>query len=204
MKVKSILFITLLTLFSIAAHAIGNPQAGQQKAAPCTVCHGENGNSLIGMYPVLAGQYAEYIQRALIQFREGANGPRNNVVMAIEAQKLSDQDIEDLAAYFSSQKPAYEGSADPALVALGEKIYRGGNIETGVPACAACHGPAGQGNNLANFPKVAGQQAQYVIDQMAVFKERARPGEMMWDIAQRISDEEVRAVASYINGLSPN
>lgn len=203
MKVKSIL-LTLLALFSIAVHAIGDPQAGQQKAAPCVVCHGENGNSLIGMYPVLAGQYSEYIQRALTQYREGANGPRNNAVMVMQAQNLTDQDIEDLAAYFSSQKPAYSGSADPSLVALGERIYRGGNLETGVPACAACHGPAGLGNNLANFPKVAGQQAQYVIDQMAVFKEKARPGEMMWDIAQRISDEEVKAVASYMNGLSPN
>lgn len=203
MRVKSILFI-LLALFSTAVLAVGDPQAGQQKAQPCFVCHGEGGNSLIGMYPVLAGQYSEYIQRALTQYRAGANGPRNNAVMSMQAQNLTDQDIEDLAAYFSSQKPAYSGAADPALVALGEKIYRGGNLETGVPACAACHGPAGQGNRLANFPKVAGQQAQYIIDQMAVFKEKARPGEMMWDIAARISDEEVKAVASYMNGLSPN
>jgi len=202
MKVKAILFI-LLSLVSSVALAVGNPQAGQQKAAPCAACHGAEGNSLIGTYPKLAGQYSEYIERALKQYRQGANGPRNNPIMAMQAQNLTDQDIEDLAAYFASQKPTY-GSADPKLVELGEKIYRGGGFKTGVPACAACHGPAGQGNVLANFPKVAGQQAQYIIEQMAVFKQKARPGEMMWDIAQNISDEELKAVASYINGLSPN
>ncbi len=202
MRIKTLLLI-ITGLFSCAALAVGNPQAGQQKAQVCATCHGADGNSLIGTYPKLAGQYASYLETALKQYRQGANGPRNNPIMAMQAQNLSDQDIEDLAAYFSSQKPVY-GDADAKLVELGRQIYRGGNLKTGVPACAACHGPDGQGNKDANYPKLAGQQSQYVIDQMAVFKQRARPGPAMYDIADKISDEELKAVASYINGLSPN
>ena len=208
MRIKAILF-TVASLFSCAALAadtpalVGNIQAGQQKAQVCATCHGADGNSLIGTYPKLAGQYPEYIERALKQFRQGAEGPRNNPIMAMQAKDLSDQDIADLVAYFSSQKPAY-GSTDAKDFDLGQQIYRGGNIKTGLPACASCHGPDGQGNHLANYPKLAGQQPQYIIDQMAAFKQKARPGPAMADIAQIITDQELQAVANYISGLSPN
>src|SRR5690606_13929709 len=133
-------------------------EAGRTKAVTCAACHGVDGNSVTPDWPVLAGQHADYIVRQINAFK---NGARVNVTMTPFADMLSDQDARDVAAYFASQTPAPKG-ADPALTSLGQQIYRGGIPDRGVAACIACHGPAGDGNPLAAYPRIAGQHATYV------------------------------------------
>ncbi len=198
--------IALMSAVSVA-QAEGNPldpkgdaEAGKAKAASCAACHGADGNSTVATFPKLAGQNAPYLMKQLHDFKSGA---RKNATMSAMAAPLSDQDIDNLAAYFASQKMS-TGTADKALVAKGEKIYRGGNTATGVAACMACHGPTGAGNPAAHFPHLAGQHAQYIVAQLEAFKSGARAndaGKMMREIASKMSDEEMKAVASYIEGL---
>lgn len=181
----------------------GDPIAGQAKSQVCAACHGADGNSTVAIWPKIAGQSDLYLVKSLIEFRKGDKGNRFEPSMYAMVQNLSDQDIADLAAYFASQTMS-AGSASANLVALGEKIYRGGNLATGVPACAACHGARGEGNNLAKFPRLSGQQADYTLDQLKKFKAKTRkddPNEIMQDISQRLSDEEMKAVSSYVSGL---
>ncbi|MDH5254404.1 MAG: cytochrome c4 [Gammaproteobacteria bacterium] len=189
------------TAFSGRALAAGSAEAGQAKAATCSACHGMDGNSLNPEWPSLAGQHESYIVKSLQSFKSGT---RQNVLMSGMAMPLTDADMEDLAAYFSAQKPA-GGVADPALVSAGERLYRGGNKETGVPACLACHGPTGQGNPAAGWPSIAGQHATYSAAQLTAYraKQRATDGDtqMMRNVAATLTDDEIKAVASYIQGL---
>lgn len=195
-----VLVCTPLALVSNWAGATGNAKAGAGKAAVCRACHGSDGNSPNPQWPNLAGQGAPYIVKQLQDFKAGR---RTNPIMSPQAAKLSEQDMEDLAAYFSSQKEK-TGSADPKLVKAGERLYRGGDAATGVPACMACHGPAGAGNPAARYPALHGQHADYVMSQLEAFKDGSRtndPGKMMREIAAHLTKEQMRAVASYINGL---
>lgn len=183
-----------------SAFAAGDAAAGQAKAAACAACHGPDGNSFNPEWPKLAGQHPDYIVKQLKDFKAGV---RQNPLMSPMAAPLSDQDILDLAAFFSSQKTQL-GEADPNLVAAGEKLYRGGNVASGVSACAACHSPTGTGNPAAMFPRVSGQYAAYVAKQLQDFKTGARTndaGQMMRNIAAKMTDEEIQAVASYMQGL---
>lgn len=180
--------------------AAGDATAGKAKSAACAACHGADGNSTNPVWPKLASQHPQYIAKQLHDFK---GGDRKDPTMAPMAAPLSDQDMEDLAAYFSSQQIA-PGTADQAQVALGEKIYRGGNSATGVAACIGCHGPTGAGNPAANFPHLASQHAPYVVKQLKAFRagERANDaGQMMRNIAAKMTDEEIDAVAQYIAGL---
>jgi cytochrome c553 len=183
------------------AIAAGDAAAGQAKAITCAACHGADGNSLNPEWPSLAGQHPAYTIKQLQAFKSGA---RQNVLMSGQAMALSDQDMADLAAYFASQKPAKK-TADPALVKTGEQIYRGGNKETGAPACLACHGPDGLGNITAAWPQVAGQHATYTAAQLAAYRsgQRSTDGDtqIMRNVAARLTDDEIKAVASYIQGL---
>lgn len=181
----------------------GDAQRGLEKSQTCVACHGVDGNSVIPNYPKIAGQHAGYIIESLHEYREGPGSERDNPIMYGMTAGLSDQDILDLAAYYSQQKTTI-GEADPTLVALGEKIYRGGNIDANVPACIACHGPRGEGNYAANFPALSGQNAGYIVEQLHAFRTGVRKGgvnDMMAHVVERISEEEVQAVASYISGL---
>jgi cytochrome c553 len=181
----------------------GDAQRGLEKSQTCVACHGADGNSVIPNYPKIAGQHAGYIIESLHEYREGPGSERDNPIMYGMTAGLSDQDILDLAAYYSQQKTTI-GEADPSLVALGEKIYRGGNIEANVPACIACHGPRGEGNYAANYPALSGQNAAYIVEQLHAFRTGTRKGgvnDMMAHVVERISEEEVQAVASYISGL---
>jgi cytochrome c553 len=178
----------------------GNAEAGKTKSATCAACHGADGNSTNPEWPKLAGQHPSYIIKQLTNFKEDA---RVNPTMTPMAKPLSEQDMADLAAYFSSQvrKP---GEADQTKVALGEQVYKGGNNATGVAACAACHGPTGAGNPAANFPSLNGQQVTYIKNQLNAFRkgERANDaGKMMRNIAGKMTDAEIDAVAEYITGL---
>jgi cytochrome c553 len=180
--------------------AAGSKEAGQAKAATCAACHGMDGNSVNPEWPNLAGQHETYIVRQLTAFH---GGQRQNVLMSPMAATLSEQDMADLAAYFSSQA-IRGGETEPSKAKLGQRVYRSGNVEGKVMACAGCHGPAGRGNAPASYPSIQGQRATYVALQLKAYKAGTRttdPNQMMRNMAAALSDEEIDAVASYVQGL---
>jgi cytochrome c553 len=182
--------------------AAGNAGAGKGKAAVCAACHGTDGNSLSDAFPKLAGQHEGYIVKQLMDFK---NGDRQNALMAPMVANLSEQDMADLGAYYASQKTA-PGAVSEELLAAGEQIYRGGNKETGVPACMACHGPNGSGVPAANWPKLSAQYSSYVETQLNAFANGDRANDsnsMMRDIASKMSEAEIKAVSAYVFGLKP-
>ncbi len=185
-----------------SAAAAADVAAGKEKATTvCAACHGADGNSVNPQWPNLAGQHASYIVKQLQDLKAGKT--RSNALMSPQAAGLSEQDMENVAAYFSQQK-VNVGSADKSKVAAGEKIFRAGDKATGVPACMACHAPDGSGNESARFPALASQHAQYVVLQLKAFRDGSRsndPNKMMRDIASKMTDAQMEAVASYINGL---
>jgi cytochrome c553 len=184
------------------AQAAGNVEQGKTKSAVCAGCHGVDGNSGINpLWPKLAGQHPQYIEKQLKDLKAGKN--RSDPLMSPMAMPLSDQDMADLAAYFSSQTKKI-GAADPKLVKQGEKIYRAGNANTGVAACMACHGPTGAGNPLAVFPALNGQNAAYVEKALLDFQAGNRTNDnakMMQGVVARMTKDEIKAVAQYIQGL---
>ena len=184
-----------------ATAAKGDPAKAQKIVNDvCGACHSTDGNSTSPAYPVLAGQHPEYIAKQLGEFKSGA---RKNAIMAPNVTNLSSDDMLNLAAYFSAQQPKPRLAKDAALVAEGQKIYKGGNAGSGVPACASCHGPAGSGIPV-QFPRLAGQHAKYVLSQLKNFRSGDRAndgGKMMQVIARKMTDQEMKAVAEYINGL---
>lgn len=193
-----------LALFaSVAVQAEGDAEAGQQKAAVCAACHGIDGNSTVAQWPKIAGQHEAYLARHITLIRDGQ---RPVPEMAGIVAGLSDQDIADLAAYFAGQAPG-AAVADESLAGAGEAIYRAGNADTGVPACMACHGPAGEGNPLAGYPALAGQQAAYTAKMLNQYKAGVQWGEddansvVMSGVAAALSADEITAVASYVQGL---
>ena len=200
---KKLLMIALASLsLSVAGNALaaGNAAAGKAKSQACAACHSADGNSMSPDFPKLAGQHEEYLYKQLSQYK---SGDRANAIMAGQVAGLSDQDMQDLAAYFASQS-IKGGTADETKVELGKAIYRGGNTASGVSACMACHGPNGAGNPDAKFPALAGQHAKYTADQLRAFRagERANDaGKMMRNVAAKMTDAEIDAVAEYIAGL---
>ena len=186
--------------WSLPSLAAGSAEAGQAKSVTCVACHGTDGNSINPEWPNLAGQHPSYLAKQLRAFRDGQ---RENVLMSPMAMGLSDQDIEDLAAYFAAQT-LRGGETDPGKLAEGQRVYRAGNLRREVAACAGCHGPAGRGNPTANYPALHGQQATYVAAQLRAYRSGARatdPNQMMRNVAAGLSDEEIDAVASYVHGL---
>ncbi len=198
------LFLMLLAIAATTpalAQIAGSAEAGQAKAITCAACHGTDGNSVNPEWPSLAGQHESYLASSLQTFR---SGERQNVLMSAMATTLSDQDIADLAAFYAAQQPA-QALADPDLVHSGERLYRGGNRETGVPACIACHGPSGRGNPSAGWPVISGQHATYAAAQLRAYRARERvtdgDAQMMRNISAALTDDEIRAVTAYIQGL---
>lgn len=166
----------------------------------CGACHGADGNSTSPAYPNLAGQEPEYLYKQLAEFKSGA---RKNAIMAPNVTNLSQDDMLNLAAYFSSQQPKPRMAKDPVSVEEGRKIYKGGNAGSGVPACASCHGPSGSGIPV-QFPRLAGQHSKYVQTQLKNFRSGDRAndgGKMMQTIARKMTDQEMKTVAEYISGL---
>jgi cytochrome c553 len=201
---KNWLVLTLGILVSAAlspAQAAGDPEAGKSKAASCAACHGADGNSVNPEWPKLAGQHQDYLVKQLTYFK---HGERDNDTMKGMSVGLSDRDREDLAAFYASQKTTI-GEADPELVELGQKLYRSGNAESGVAPCMGCHGPNGAGNPAADYPALRGQHAKYVEIQLHNFASGVRHNEnaikMMQILASRMTNREIEAVASYIQGL---
>jgi cytochrome c553 len=193
----------VLALVGLPAFAAGDAAAGQAKSAICAACHGADGNSVVPNWPKIAGQHEQYLVRQVALIKSGA---RVVPEMAGIVPGLTDQDMADLAAWFASRESA-GGVADEAKLVLGERIFRAGNAESGVPACMACHGPAGEGNPLAVYPAVAGQHAVYTANMLTRFRAGENWGEndaasqVMNGVAAGLSDEEIAAVASYIQGL---
>jgi len=181
----------------------GDATAGQAKAAVCGACHGPDGNSPAPNFPKLAGQGERYLTK---QMHDIKDGKRTVLEMTGLLTNLSDQDLADIAAYFASQKGSV-GAADPKLVARGEKLFRGGDLEKGLPACTGCHSPNGAGIAAAGFPHLSGQHATYIAKQLTDFRKeeagRANDGDaaIMRTIARKLSDEEIAALSSYIQGL---
>jgi cytochrome c553 len=177
------------------------PPPPPAKAAVCAACHGPDGNSINPIWPNLAGQHATYLQRQLEAYK---SGQRANPIMAGNAAALTAEDITQVAAYFS-QLPAKAAQADPALLDQGKSLYRAGKMEGGMPACAACHGPDGSGNAPAAFPRLAGQHAPYTALQLRAYRDGTRAGtaqaKIMTDIAKGLTDQDIEAVASYVQGL---
>ena len=183
------------------AAVVGDAAAGQAKTAVCGACHGPDGNSMAPNFPKLAGQGDRYL---LKQLHEIKDGKRQVLEMTGLLANLNDQDLADIAAYYSSQKGSV-GAADPALVAQGEALFRGGNLEKGMPACIGCHSPDGQGLAAAGFPHLGGQHASYIEKQLTDFREGDRTNDgdsmIMRGIAAKMSNKDIKALASYIQGL---
>ena len=178
-----------------------DPAAGEAKAAICASCHGPAGNSVNPLWPKLAGQHAKYTAKQIRDFMAGET--RSDALMAPMIAALSEQDIEDISAYYATRSST-GGFASEALHALGERIYRGGNMESGVPACIACHGPRGNGNGPAGFPRLAGQHAAYTAKQLEDWRLGNRtndPNGMMASAVRYLTPTETQAVSEYIAGL---
>jgi cytochrome c553 len=191
----------ILVLFSsMIAHAEGNIKAGQEKSTVCAACHGPKGVSTNPQWPSLAGQYAPYLAKQLLDFK---NPTRNSPVMTPLVANLTEQDIQDLALYYS-QQPLPEGSTPKKFLDRGEQLYRGGDFNKHITACIACHGPKGTGNAEAGFPVLSGQQPMYTIQQLQAFKDNKRSNDLnsiMGDISKRMDDADMEAVANYVSGL---
>jgi cytochrome c553 len=194
--------VGMLVAFSTTSvvFAQGNAEAGKELTAVCAACHAADGNSLASTFPKLAGQQEKYL---LKQLNDIKSGDRPVAQMTGLLDNMTSQNLADIAAYFASNAVVV-GQADAELVDAGAAVYRAGNPETGVPACIACHGPAGKGLNSAAFPALSGQHADYTKSQLMKFQsgERANdPARIMRDIAFKMNNNEINAVSSYIQGL---
>ena len=193
--------VLLCAAVSFNVLAGGDPVTGEAKAAICVSCHGPDGNSTNPEWPKLAGQHADYLAKQIHDLKAGAT--RSNALMAPMIAGLSEQDVEDVAAFYATRSST-GGFASEELHALGERIYRGGNMESGVPACIACHGPRGTGNGPAGFPRLAGQHAAYTVKQLEDWRTGVRandPNGMMADAVRYLTPREAQAVSEYVAGL---
>ncbi|MEO8767573.1 MAG: c-type cytochrome [Nitrosospira sp.] len=184
----------------------GDAAKGQQIATQvCAACHNADGNSSIPTNPSLAGQYAEYITKQLQNFKPKGGKPaeRESPIMSAMVAPLSPEDMKNLGAYYALQTPRPGVAKDKSLAEQGEKIYRGGNLETSVPACAGCHSPNGIGIP-PSYPRLSGQHSEYVVAQLRAFRTEQRasdPNNVMRMIATRMSEKEMQAVSEFISGL---
>ncbi len=198
---KLIAGVVLGVGLSMTAYGQGDPAAGEAQAAPCAACHGPAGTApIMDAYPKLSGLGETYLYNQLVAIRDG-DRPIPEMIGQLDGK--SDQDLSNLAAYFNEQEMPL-GQADPELAELGAALYMGGNLASGVPACAACHNPQGKGNEPAGYPHLGGQTAGYLAKQLNDYRDAARGGyksQIMVDIASRLTDNEIEALSSYISGL---
>ncbi|MBC3951599.1 c-type cytochrome [Pseudomonas folii] len=201
------IFVSLLLALGICGTAqaadtvVGDAAAGQTKTAVCSACHGPDGNSLVPNFPKLAGQGQRYTLKQLHEIRDG-----KRVVLEMTGllTSLNEQDLNDIAAFYASQKGSV-GAADEKLVARGEALFRGGKLSEGMPACTGCHSPNGVGNAPAGFPHLGGQHADYIKKQLVAFREGERTNDgdtmVMRAIAAKLSNKDIEALSQYIQGL---
>jgi len=209
---KTLIALASALTLTLGAQAAPADDAANTARTVCAACHGPDGNSFNGEWPKLAGQHASYNAAQLSAFRCAATGqpkgcvPRNSANSALmigQAAGLSDADITALANFYAGQT-IQPGVASATLVAAGQKLYQGGSKQNATPACTACHGPNGRGNAAAKFPAIGGQHAAYTAAQLKAYREGSRKGDkdqIMRNIAATLSDDEIAAVASYLQGL---
>ena len=190
-----------IPFFAILLLGLGNIQSGKEKAETCIACHGEDGNSVVGLWPSLAGQNTNYLKK---QLRLIQSGERPIPVMIGQLNGYDDQDLEDMAAYYASKKNKI-GEASADLVEQGFKLYYAGSLEKGIPACTACHSPRGRGNSPAGYPLLSGQKTEYISKTLKDYRvgdrQDSEQSEIMVSIAYKLDDKEIEALASFINGL---
>ncbi|WP_028389426.1 c-type cytochrome [Legionella fairfieldensis] len=195
-------FLFIVALFNIAVlSAAKMPDTGGEKVILCTACHGQEGYSTNPQWPHLAGQHANYLLKQLEDFKKGTT--RNAATMTALVANLSQDEMLQLASFYARQ-PLPQGTTPRNYVQRGERLYRGGDFAKHITACIACHGPRGTGNAQAGFPVLSGQNAAYTIQQLQAFKENKRTNDLnsiMRDISARMSEEDMEAVAYYIQGL---
>jgi cytochrome c553 len=211
---KPVLPLAALFVLSAALPALAVEEKAAANADPakatqiattvCAGCHGPDGNSAVPVNPNLAGQVPQYITKQLMNFKDADKpGGRKNAIMQGMVATLSPEDMISLGAYFAQQAPKPGTAKDKTLALLGEKLYRGGDASRGIPACAGCHSPAGSGIP-AQYPRVASQQTEYVVAQLKAFRSGERendPNKMMQMIAVKMRDQDMLAVAEYMQGL---
>jgi cbb3-type cytochrome c oxidase subunit III len=192
--------LILLLIVPISFSMAGDVEAGKSKSMVCSACHGQDGNSINPLWPSLAGQHKQYTIHTLRAYQ---NGTRVDAVMQAQVMALTEQDLEDIAAYYNAQT-MQKKDYDYGLAKKGESLYRGGNASTGVAACIACHGPTGRGNPGAGYPSLAGQHAEYTADALKGYiktERKAGLNDMMQSLAPRLTAEEIEAVSEYIQAL---
>jgi len=201
--IKTIAGLSLFAGGIAISSAAGTVNGDPTKAAPvaerlCAACHGMDGNSPVPSFPKLAGLHPQYLLHELQEFK---NHHRDNEMMSPLVQELSDADMANLALYYSAQKPTPDPVSDPTLLALGKKVYEEGNPESGLPACDGCHEVDGEGSD--RFPRVAGQHADYVLEQFRLYAagQRKFGKKVMRTVAERITEQEAKAVAEYIASM---
>ena len=207
--IRTVPLALLMTLsFGVFAAEGATPDLAKAKQIAetvCVACHGADGNSATAANPILAAQGADYLFKQLTEFKaeEGKPAIRNNAIMAGMTSTLSVDDMKGLALYFSQQKRKPASATDEKLVAAGKSLWRKGDFDKGIPACAGCHGPTGAGVP-AQYPRLAGQYAEYTDLQLKNFRTEERsndPGRMMRAVADKLSDKQIKALADYIAGL---
>jgi len=196
---NKIIGLILVILFSSQLHA-GDAAKGKAKTLVCAGCHGVDGNSMLAMNPKLAGQGEAYLIKQLKDFK---SKERDNAVMFPMASMLSDEDIENVATYYASQKVQHMAVADK-YIKVAEKLYRGGDTDRDIPACIACHGADGNGLSAAGFPALGGQHPEYIIATLKAYRSGARSNDangIMRDIVAKMSDPQIEALGNYLAGL---
>lgn len=202
---KGLAVVVVALIATGPVQAAGSAETGKTQAAPCAACHGQDGaTGLDGTYPNLAGQNERYLLRQLRMIQAGT---RDIALMAGQLNGKSEQELADLAAYYASlPSKLAQAEGDDESIAMAARLYRGGNLQKNVAACAACHSPAGVGNAPAGFPLLSGQSPQYTIAQLTAYREGVRKtdedyGGMMRDVAANLNDTEIKALADYLRGV---
>lgn len=202
---KLALILTLLA--SCSTWAQGDIEAGKQKSVTCTACHGQEGNSTLTQYPNLAGQHAGYLEKQINEFKlgmqtQGKQG-RMDPVMGAMAMGVDEQGAKDIAAYYASL-PMADNTTPEESISAGKALYLAGDMERGITACVACHGPRGNGTSLSGFPKISGQHSDYIKAQLEKFRSGDRANDMnamMRDISKKLTDEDITTLSKYVGGL---
>ncbi len=202
MKKLILVAVALVASVTMNVAVAGDAAAGKAKSAACGGCHGFDGNSPIPMYPKLAGQNEAYIAKQVKDFK--ANTTRQNAIMLGMVAALSDEDAADIGAYFQAQTLKSAATFDESKIAAGRDIYKGGDMQKGIPACQACHGPKGAGTAGIGYPQLGGQYTEYTLAQLKAFKDGSRTNDdkmLMRSIVEKMSDDDLVAVANYIASL---
>ena len=193
------IFLILTSLFFLIGS--GDANLGKDKVSTCIACHGQDGNSIVGLWPSIAGQNYKYLKRQLLLIKSGERAIQEMVGLL---DQFSEKDLEDMAAFYSSENRRI-GQASKDFVELGSKLYYSGSLQKGIPACTACHSPRGNGNEPAGYPLLSGQQSEYISKTLKEYRTGLRQysdeSKIMVSIAYKLDDKEIEALASFINGL---